>query len=153
MSATGEPAAGPVHVRRPRAEAGTTLVEALVVVTILSATAAIGFPRLQQGLLALSQRQTVTAVSARLRLAQAEALRRDAPVVFAVAPDGRAYGLADAPATPTPPGVRLETPAPGRIAFFGDGSSNGGQVQVRAAGRSTPVSVAALSGVVISGER
>ncbi|MBA3811689.1 MAG: prepilin-type N-terminal cleavage/methylation domain-containing protein, partial [Caulobacteraceae bacterium] len=73
-------------------QSGTTLVEALVVVAITALVSLIGFPRLQQGLTRLSQRQTVSAEAERLREARAGALRGDRSVTFKVAANGRAYG-------------------------------------------------------------
>ena len=134
--------------RRP--DAGTTLVEALVVVAITALVAEIGFPRLQQQLLTLSQHQTAAMVAARLRQTRADALRRDGPVVFTIAPDGRTYGPANGPAVSAAPGVRLavQAPASGQITFYGDGSSSGGRILVAAAGRALPVTVTQDTGVV-----
>ncbi len=143
MSATGDDAA-------PSAQAGTTLVEALAVVAITALVAMIGFPRMQQGLLTLAQRQTVSAVAARLRQSRAEALRHDAPVIFTVAADGRAYGEPGGIPVPAPPGVTLST-STGRIAFFGDGSSSGGLVWVSGGRRAIAVIVSAPAGAVAVG--
>ncbi len=134
-------------------QAGTTLIEALVVVAITTMVALIGFPRMQQGLLTLAQRQTVSVVAARLRQARAEALRRDMPVVFAIAPDGRAYGASDGGLAQAPVGVSLTTPSGpgGRILFHGDGSSSGGAVWVSAGRRTIAVLIGAPGGDVAIG--
>jgi type II secretory pathway pseudopilin PulG len=139
MSATGD-----------ATDAGTTLVEALVVVTITAMTGLIGFPKLQQAILTFSQRQTVAVVAAKLREAKADALRQDRPVVFAITPDGGSYGALDGVSVHAPPGVSLATPSGqgGRIAFESDGSTDGGVVWVRAARRVVTVSVAAPGGAV-----
>ena len=146
MSATGD-----LGQRLPP-QAGTTLIEALVVVAITTMVALIGFPQLQQGLLALSQHQAVAVVAARLRQARADALRGDLPVVFQASPDGQAYGVSNGPVARPPPGVTVEMSSERRaIVFFGDGSSSGGRVMVRTARRVTPVNVMADTGVVIVG--
>ncbi|HEX4182675.1 MAG TPA: hypothetical protein VHY34_05410 [Caulobacteraceae bacterium] len=129
-------------------EAGTTLIEALVVVAITTMVAIIGFPRLQQGLVTLSQRLTVATVAARLREARADAMRRDGPVVFTVAADGKAFGASDGPAATTPPAVRLKADGGRRIAFYGDGSSSGGVIWVSAARQAIAVTVAPRGGGV-----
>jgi len=134
-------------------DSGTTLIETLVVVAITALVALVGAPQMRQGMLTLSQRQAVAVVAARLRLARAQALREDAPVAFAVAPGGGAYGVVGAVATPTPPGVTVSIPrgaaaANGRIMFYGDGSASGGAVAVSAGRRTLQVLVSPIAGAV-----
>jgi type II secretory pathway pseudopilin PulG len=107
-------------------EAGTTLIEALVVVSILALVGLIAFPRLQQGFQVLSERQAMSQVEARLRQSRAEALRRDEPVAFTAA-------------AVSPPGVALAVDGGGPITFFGDGSSSGGVVRVFAGRRTLAI--------------
>jgi Tfp pilus assembly protein FimT len=147
MSETGEAGAG------FGAQAGTTLIEALAVVAITTMIALIGFPRLQQGILTLSQRETVAVVAARLREARGQAMRHNRRIVFAVAADGVAYGATIGKVSQTPAGVSLATSGAenGRIVFFGDGSSSGGQVMVSANRRTIPVTVIPQTGVVMVG--
>jgi general secretion pathway protein H len=148
MSAAGE--------ARPRlsSDAGTTLVEALVVVTLTVMVGAIVLPAVGQSLMTLGRRQAVAVVAARLREARAGALRHDAPVVFSIAANGAAYGTSDGEVSPTPPGVTLSIPRPdnlgrgGRIIFYGDGSSTGGSVAVSGGQRTTRIFVAPLGGAV-----
>ena len=137
--------------RRP--DSGTTLIETLVVVAVTTLVALIGLPQMRQGLLTLSQRQAVAVVAARLRLARAQALRQDAPVAFAVASDGAAYGVIGGTPTPTPPGVTVSIPqggsvGSGRITFYGDGSASGGVVAVSAGRRTLRVFVSPGAGAV-----
>ena len=135
-----------------RRQAGTTLIEALVVVAITALVSLIGFPRLQQGLLTLSQRQTVSAVAVRLREARAGALRSDRPAVFAIAANGRAYGWSGGPRWAAPAGIAL-APAGGAITFFTDGSSTGGAVWVVAPHRRLSVWVTPATGAVAVGRK
>jgi Tfp pilus assembly protein FimT len=130
------------------ADSGTTLIEALAVVAITTMVSLVAFPRMQQGFLAMSQRQTVAAVTERLRETRAWAMRRDSPAVFAVARDGSRYGSSNAPASPLPTGVGVFVDGGGRIAFFGDGSSTGGVVRVRASAKTMAVRVAPTGGAV-----
>jgi general secretion pathway protein H len=134
-----------------RGDAGTTLIEALVVVAITGLVATVGFPTLRQSLLTLSQRQTAVVVATRIRQVRADALRRDRPAAFAVSPDGARYGASRSPATTTPPGVSLASASGAAIVFFGDGSSSGGVILVIAAGRRIPVVVSADTGAVAIG--
>jgi type II secretory pathway pseudopilin PulG len=135
------------------AQEGTTLIETLVVVAITALVALIGLPQMQQSLLTLSQRQAVAVVAARLRLARAQALREDATVVFAAAPDGGGYGVLGGVVTPTPPGVTVSISRESdggnrRIAFYGDGSASGGVVAVSAGRRTLRVTVSPGAGAV-----
>jgi general secretion pathway protein H len=147
MSGTGDIAAV------SRADAGETLIEALVVVAILGMVAAIGFPEMRRQLATLAQHQTVATVAARLRGARAEALRRDAPVVFAITRDGTGFATTGGRVDRTPEGVVLAvSPArAGSLVFYGDGSSSGGSVWVGAGRRTTRVDVTAGTGVVAVG--
>ncbi len=146
MSATGDGRASLA------ADAGTTLIEAIVVVAITALVALIGFPQMNQALTTLTQRQTVAVVAARLREARAEALSRDAAVVFSVSADGGGYATGGA-ITRAPPGISLgsKTPIPEGVAFYGDGSSTGGEVFVTAGRRTSTITVTPLTGVVAIG--
>ena len=144
MSATGD------LESRGGAQAGTTLIEALAVVAITSLVALIGFPRLQQELLTLAQRQTVCVVAARLRQVRAEAMVGDRPMVFAIGRDGLDFRASDGASARTPPGVELNAARPG-VTFYVDGSSSGGSIWVRAGRRSVPVFVAPVTGAVSVG--
>jgi general secretion pathway protein H len=130
---------------RPR-DAGTTLIEALVVVAITGLVAMVGFPRLQQGMQTLERRQVAAAVLEHLREARATALLNDQPVVFSVADNGRLYGWRGATAR-TSGSVYLR-PTNGPIAFFADGTSSGGGVWVTSARRSYLIGVDAGNGAV-----
>jgi Tfp pilus assembly protein FimT len=150
MSATGD---------RPPAletQAGTTLIEALVVVSILAIISLIGFPRLSGELAGLSGRQTAAAVEARLREARADALRGETTVRFFVTPDGHGFGAGRGAYAAAPAGVVLSSASPAGVAgvgivFYGDGSSSGGSVWVTAAGRRIPVTVAPATGAIALG--
>jgi competence protein ComGC len=132
--------------RRSTRDAGTTLIEALVVVAITSLVSLLCFPRLQQGLMTLSQRQTAATLTARLREARATSVLNDRPVMFSVWAKGRLYGWRNATAA-TAPGVYL-TAVNGPIAFYSDGSSSGGAIWVTAGRRSYLVGVDAANGSV-----
>jgi Tfp pilus assembly protein FimT len=144
-------------VRRTSGDAGTTLIEVLVVIAITAMVSVIAFPRMQQIVLGMSQHQTVSAVAARLRQARAEALLRDAPTVFAISRGGRDYGVRRSGAARgldhVPPGVMLTSAAGGRgeIVFFGDGSSSGGVIWVRTLRKTIGVAVRPEGGAVVLG--
>jgi type II secretory pathway pseudopilin PulG len=142
MSETGR--LGDAGTKRP--DAGTTLIEAMVVVGIMALVVMIAFPRLQQNMVTLVRRQTATAVVERLREAHATALLKDQPVVFSVADNGRLYGWRGSTAR-TNAGVYLRS-ANGPIAFYGDGSSSGGAVWITSARRSYLVGVDSGNGAI-----
>ena len=134
-----------------RSEAGTTLVEALVVVSILTLLSLIGFPQLSGQMARLSGRQTAALVEARLREARAAAMHGDKAVRFAVTGDGREFGVAGEAPTSAPAGVVLSSASPAGIVFLGDGSSTGGSVRVDATGQSIVVTVAPVTGAIALG--
>lgn len=147
MSATGDAAAP------RRSQAGTTLIETLVVITILTLISLIGFPQMSGQVARLSGRRTAAVVEARLREARAEALRADTVARFVVTADGRAFGVAGQDLTPAPEGVVISSASPAGVAgasivFLGDGSSSGGSVQVAAAGQGILVTVAPATGAI-----
>jgi hypothetical protein len=107
----------------------------------------VAFPRLQQSLLAFAQRQSVAAVSASLRRTRGEALRVDRPRVFAVSDDGRRYGSAGRGFAALPPGVTLTGARV--VIFYGDGSSEGGRMQVAGGHRATTLVVSAATGNIV----
>lgn len=135
---------------------GTTLIEALVTVAIVGLVSVIGFPRLQQGLLAYARHQTLAGVAARLRETRAEAISSDGIAVFAVAADGSSFGSIDRTPVRTPSGVTVAAqdsigrPTRG-ITFFGDGSSTGGAIWVSGAGHRGSVVVAPAAGAIAVG--
>lgn len=145
----------PVREERVRSrlapDAGTTLIETLVVVGITALVAFIGFPKMQQAMLAMSQRETVSMVAARLREARAQALSSDQPVVFAVTADGRTFGvLGERAPGKAAPGVSV-APADGsprQIVFYGDGTSSGGVILVRGGQRASGVATEPQNGAV-----
>jgi prepilin-type N-terminal cleavage/methylation domain-containing protein len=129
-------------------EAGTTLIESLVVLAILGMTAAIGFPKLQQALAIMSLRQSLAAVTAELHQVLADALRSDRPELFVVSRDGRAYGGSGSGLVRTPAGVEVRSNSGRMIEFYGDGSSTGGEIGISVGRRSRLVRVSAVTGAI-----
>ena len=84
----------------------------------------------------------------RLRDARIAAMARDGAVTFVVSADGRSFGAGALAQSPAGVAVTASGGRDGRIAFFGDGTSTGGVVRVRAARRVIDVTVAPLSGSV-----
>jgi type II secretory pathway pseudopilin PulG len=132
-------------------DAGTTLIEALVVVALIGLAASVGFPRLQQSLASLSWRETIAVVAARLRQVRADALHSGGVRAFVIARDGRGYSAPGGGFVATPSGVELTAPSGRAIGFYSDGSSTGGAIWVSARGRSVPVRVSPDTGAISVG--
>ncbi len=133
MSATGS-----------RTQAGFTLLEALVVVTITAMAGAIMFPRVDRALRILALRETAAGLTADLRIARAQAIRAGAPVQFAVAADGRSYAWTGARARAAPSAILLSSSGP--VTFFGDGSASGSTLTAAAGNRAARITVDPATG-------
>ena len=96
----------------------------------------------------LSQHQAAAVLTARVREARALALGADAPVVFAIGGDGRSYAATGGAVTRTPSGVILAAAPARTIAFYGDGSSSGGVIRIRAGSRAMSVIITRAGGAV-----
>ncbi len=129
-------------------DAGTTLIEVLVVVAVTALIGGIAFPRLQQNLGTLALRQAASALEANLRIARAEALRSGGRVVVAMAPDGRSYGWLTGSQTAVPGAVHLNANPNRSIEFYPDGTSTGGHFVMATAYRSIGISIDSFTGIV-----
>ena len=89
MSATGDVSLRGRPGRRRHGEAGTTLVEALVVVAVTVMVATIGYPELQHGVAGAAFSEATAGVRADLRIARAQALRTGVRVDVVVDETGR----------------------------------------------------------------
>jgi len=120
MSAAGD--------RRHRwgGDAGTTLLEMLVVMGLLALTVGLVFPNLRKPYEMLSAEVGRAAVAADLRSARAEAIRTGRNVAFEVAENGREYS-AGGRSVLLPEAVRL-VGEPRSILFGPDGDSAGGRL-------------------------
>ncbi|RIA46320.1 general secretion pathway protein H [Hephaestia caeni] len=120
--------AGKKSCSRYRAQAGFTLLEALVILAILALIAGVAFPAVGSALRYQAFADGATRFEASLRGARAQALRRGAAVRFLVSPDRRAFALGDA-VDRLPDELRGVAPD-GGVTFFPDGTATGGEVAV-----------------------
>jgi general secretion pathway protein H len=160
LRATRRPAVPARCVRSPLGQrvAGVTLLELLVVLSIMAVVAALVLPLLGGGVSTGELKGAARQVAAGLRLARSEALatRRETQVVmnleqrsFHVTRDGREHAL------PRQIEIKLFTAQSdlvsdkvGAIRFFPDGGSNGGRVTLGAGERKYNVDVDWLTGRV-----
>lgn len=131
---------------RGRAQAGFTLLEALVVVAVTALIGGVLFPNMQRLLGALEVRQTAAVTEASLRVARGEALRTGRAVSFAVRADGKGFAWTGGPAYAAGRGVLLAAAPERPIVFYGDGSSSGGELSVGGAGRRVLLAVDPATG-------
>lgn len=153
----GKDAAGPVPPGPVRGR-GVTLLELLVVLSLMGLLAAMVMPMLGSGVSTTELKSTARQMAAALRFARSDALstRRERFVlldlerrVFRVDPDGREIAL------PREAEVKLFTAQNdlvsdkvGAIRFFPDGGSNGARVTIAAGERKYEVDVDWLTGRV-----
>ncbi|MGC1305141.1 MAG: GspH/FimT family pseudopilin [Caulobacteraceae bacterium] len=128
-------------------EAGTTLIEALVVVSISAMIGAIVFPELQRGLASAAFAEGVSGVRADLRIARAQALSSGEPVQIEVAADGRSYGWTPGPERGLVGGLSL-SPAGPAVLFYPDGSASGGELALSNGRAQARFEVEAATGVL-----
>ena len=124
---------------------GFTLIEMLVVLAIAALLGGIAAPRLQATMQAAEARSATAAVAAGLRRTRARALLGATTARFEVLPDGRGFSIAGGPVAALPDSVRV---AQDRIvAFYADGTSSGGQVEVRSERGATSFQIARATGL------
>uniref|UniRef100_B0T7N2 Type II secretion system protein H n=1 Tax=Caulobacter sp. (strain K31) TaxID=366602 RepID=B0T7N2_CAUSK len=127
--------------------AGATLVEALVVITILVMIGAIVFPDLRSGVGRATAQQAVAGLRADLRMARAQALTTGARVDLVVAEDGTGYGWTPGPRRVLVRGLMLR-PAGTAASFFPDGSSSGGRLVLATKGRGFDIGLDPATGAL-----
>jgi general secretion pathway protein H len=143
MSATGN----------SRGDAGFTLVELLVTLTIVAfvATAAAALLPSGGGSAAALQAAAQT-LAADLRAARGRAIAEGRSIRMALDREGGRYGMADRGPRPLPGGVALAESAPAEIVFQRDGTTAGGVIALEAQDRTqirrATVQVERLSGRV-----
>jgi general secretion pathway protein H len=140
-----------------RAERGFTLLELLVVLTIMALVTAVSMPLLRGRQDGIEARREVTALASELRRARLSALTNAAGAGIEFDLERRTFRAAAGAARRLPDGMAmtLETVRSqqaggraGRIWFYPDGSSTGGRVTLRDRGRLYRIDIDWITGRV-----
>lgn len=115
---------------------GFTLLEMLVVLSILGLITGIAFPALERGIAQQRYRMAIGAVEAALHGARANSIARGAETPF-VSP-------------PMPEGVAL-TVTRGGVRFYRDGSANGGSIAIAMGQRKARFTIDSATGLIGQG--
>lgn len=103
-----------------------SLLEALVVISILGLIGALAFPRIEQAYQVATLRQSGNRLIQDIRIARAEAVRSGRPTGISVSHDGLSYVMPDGQPRLLPNGIRLTLDG-GGVSFFSDGEGVGGK--------------------------
>jgi len=140
-----------------RREAGFTLIEMLVVVTILALTATFAAPLLLHGSKTLQLETTSTELASALRLTRSAAIARNAQLKLTIDVDRHTFESAVVPLRTFASDIDAKlafasalraAPSAGGFMFFGDGSSTGGDITLSLQDRQVKLCVDWLTGTV-----
>ncbi|MBX3713545.1 MAG: prepilin-type N-terminal cleavage/methylation domain-containing protein [Lysobacter sp.] len=142
---------------RTRASSGFTLIEILVVVSLVAGLTVILMMSMNGGMNGLRLRSEAKTIASELRRARSQAISTGTVQAFRIVPEDRTWtgargrkGEIPKPLVVTFTGVRqvIERDGEGVILFFEDGASTGGRVQLRHERAALNVDVAWLTGEV-----
>jgi general secretion pathway protein H len=141
----------------PRAQRGFTLIEIVIVVTLVAAISAVLMATVGGGMDGLRMRGAVKEIASELRHARAQAMSKGEVQRFVINPAERRWTSAENRSGELPKkitvafiGARELQPrrGEGAIVFFEDGASSGGRVQLRQERAAWNIDVAWLTGEV-----
>ncbi len=137
---------------RPKPADGFTLIEMLVVLVILGAVAALVMQRAPTAGGRLTLSAAASDVAAALRHARGQAIATQRAVLVRIDPVRHSIQTGAGPARALPPGLGITvrtTADQDGIAFYPDGSSSGGGVDLTSRGKHAEVGVDWISGRII----
>lgn len=141
----------------PQSAGGFTLFELVVVMLIMALVAGIGATAIGGRLSATRERTAASDLATVLRQTRSAAINSNRDLALAVDTQSNAYAIDGGPVRQLPEGLTVSLFAAeterlgrtaGRIRFFPDGSSTGGEVTLAAANRAYVVRVDWLTGRV-----
>jgi general secretion pathway protein H len=142
---------------RVRASAGFTLIEILVVISLVAGLTVILMMSMNGGMNGMRLRSEARTIASELRRARSQAISTGTVQAFRIVPEDRTWtgardrkGEIPKPLVVTFTGVRqvLERDGEGVILFFEDGASTGGRIQLKHERAALNVDVAWLTGEV-----
>jgi general secretion pathway protein H len=142
---------------RIRASAGFTLIEILVVISLVAGLTVILMMSMNGGMNGMRLRSEARTIASELRRARSQAISTGTVQAFRIVPEDRTWtgardrkGEIPKPLIVTFTGVRqvLERDGEGVILFFEDGASTGGRIQLKHERAALNVDVAWLTGEV-----
>ncbi len=148
----------PGTIRAKLTQAGFTLVETLVVLTILGLAASLIAARGPLRSPVLEMQTAVSNVTQAVRLARSRAIATNRLVRFVVDPAARSFGIEGGEAAILPPSlavavtVAAEVGPAGQLAaiqFNGDGSASGGRIELYDGRRRSQVGIDWLTGRIV----
>jgi type II secretory pathway pseudopilin PulG len=131
-------------------ESGVTLLEALVVIAIVTLVAALIAPNMRTSLDVLSLRQSAAVLQADLRVAHATAMRTGNPVTVKPLPGGRGYDWIGGTKR-LPEDVTIGMSGP--VTFMPDGSLVPADINVTSGKRHVPIAIDSTTGAITAGGR
>jgi general secretion pathway protein H len=133
-------------------DAGTTLLELLVVMGLMVLLTTLAFPAIERSLELFEMRQTAGVLEANLRLVRSDAVRSGQSIAFTVASDGKSYGWSEGELRRMPGGIDIRTANGQAIQFYGDGTTSGGEIITSSDGRRIAIDVDDATGAVSPGQ-
>jgi general secretion pathway protein H len=142
---------------RARAQRGFTLIEILIVVTLIAAISVLLMATIGGGMDGLRLRSAAKEIASELRHARAQAMAKSEVQTFTIDPEARQWSGAKGRAGVLPKkldvvfvGARELQPrrGEGAIVFFEDGASSGGRIQLKQDRAAWNIDVAWLTGEV-----
>jgi general secretion pathway protein H len=143
-----------------RGAAGFTLIEMLVVLSILALVASLSMPLLSRGSEGVRLDTAASELSSALRATRAAAVSANHPVALMVDVERRTFGSSAVPrrsfasdieAKLTYASVIRSAASQGGFQFFPDGSSTGGDITLSLRGRQEKLCIDWLTGIVRKG--
>jgi type II secretory pathway pseudopilin PulG len=129
-------------------DSGTTLLELLVVIGLMSLIAMIGVPDFEHEMDLLQLKEAASTIQSNLRIVRSDALRSNQPVTFSLSGDGKGYGWSEGETRRVPGQVELRMSKGQSILFYGDGTTTGGAVVASSGGREISIVVDDATGAV-----